>query len=103
MERSIPKMLVFIVMLNLMDCFFTLYGYMNHYIAEINPLNNYLLQYNWIYFFIFKIITTLFLLLAFNLKGAVNIYLKFYGAALLILVLFFVLLCHFRWMWVIFI
>ncbi|MFZ7131998.1 MAG: DUF5658 family protein [Eubacteriales bacterium] len=95
-------MLGIIVLLNFFDCIFTLFGYLNNYIIELNPINQYLLQNNTIYFILFKGITTILLLLSFYLKGKVNIYLKFYGSTIIIFILTFIFILHIKWMMVIF-
>lgn len=102
MEKSIPKMLSMIALLNLLDCLFTLYGFVNNYIVEINPINDFLLKTDIAYFIIFKLLTTLFLILAYQIKGVVSIYIKFYGAILLYFVLTVIYILHINWIVVIF-
>lgn len=97
MDIKLRRILAVIVILNTFDCFSTLYGCINNYIIELNPITNVLIEKNIYLFLFFKFITTLFIILAFGIKNKEVYLLKLRGGKFLCIVLGIIFVLHLKW------
>ncbi|WP_425481539.1 DUF5658 family protein [Alkalibaculum sporogenes] len=101
-DIKLSLLLTVVVILNVFDCLATLWGITNNYIVEVNPINRILLDSNPRYFVIFKLITTIFLILAYTIPSKESYYLRYYGGIIMSIALIAVFIIHLKWIFVIF-